>query len=129
MSLNFSTIVPVRDLARALFFRSREAWTEYLAECEEDRRNGYRPHYCRHGADLWVDYDVICGPCEDGWSYWDEDREREAAKADAEFRVEQMDELHTLGTRLKALGAPNDEVMTYWMERALKLKAIVDQYA
>lgn len=39
---------------------------EYERECEEAAREGYRPHYCFHGANLWVDYDVICPGCEDG---------------------------------------------------------------
>lgn len=38
---------------------------EYRAECEEYYSQGYRPHYCKHGRNLWVEYDVICGPCED----------------------------------------------------------------
>lgn len=39
---------------------------EYEQECDEAAREGYRPHYCIHGANLWVEYDVICPGCEDG---------------------------------------------------------------
>jgi hypothetical protein len=40
---------------------------DYEEECESYAKDGYRPHYCEHGANLWVDYDVICGYCEEGW--------------------------------------------------------------
>lgn len=42
-----------------------ESWE---ADCAQDREDGYRPHYCPHGTNLWTDYDNICGPCEDGFS-------------------------------------------------------------
>ncbi|MNW48366.1 hypothetical protein D3C74_257290 [compost metagenome] len=42
------------------------------AEWERDRdqwnRDGYRAHYCRHGVNLWVDYDCACGACEESLS-------------------------------------------------------------
>lgn len=60
----------------------------YTAECEDDAANGYRPHYCYHGTNLWTDYDPICGWCESEGSngipyYWETDRcaEYEANKA------------------------------------------------
>ena len=37
---------------------------EYEEECERSWRQGYRPHYCVHGTNMWTDYDNICGPCE-----------------------------------------------------------------
>jgi hypothetical protein len=39
---------------------------EYRAELEEYRLDGYSPRHCFHGTYLWVDYDVMCGPCEMG---------------------------------------------------------------
>jgi hypothetical protein len=41
---------------------------DYALECEADRRNGHRPHYCIHGTNQWTDYDNICGGCEDSLS-------------------------------------------------------------
>ncbi len=55
-----------RALTHVKAQRVRKA--EYEAECREWARQGYRAHHCPHGRDLWVDYDVICGPCEDGLS-------------------------------------------------------------
>lgn len=40
--------------------------TEYVEECAAYRRDGFRPHYCKHGTNMWTDYDNICGACEDG---------------------------------------------------------------
>jgi hypothetical protein len=42
----------------------REA--EYQREVEQAHKEGFRPHYCPHGTNLWVDWDPICGYCEDG---------------------------------------------------------------
>lgn len=41
---------------------------EYEQACREWAAQGYRPHYCRHGVNLWTDYDSICGDCESGQS-------------------------------------------------------------
>lgn len=38
---------------------------EYLRDVEDAAKEGYRPHHCFHGTNLWTDYDNICGPCED----------------------------------------------------------------
>lgn len=43
----------------------RQRLVEYEEECRQDRAEGHRPHYCLHGMNLWVDWDPICGPCED----------------------------------------------------------------
>jgi hypothetical protein len=44
-------------------------WASYEADCEQDRKEGHRPHYCFHGMSQWTDYDNICGACEDGYGY------------------------------------------------------------
>ena len=38
---------------------------EYDADCAQWAEEGLAPHYCIHGTNLWVDYDNICGGCED----------------------------------------------------------------
>lgn len=63
------TILPsttIRTLARQLMADDATRKAEYLAECEQSYREGFRPQYCFHGADLWSDYDVVCGWCESG---------------------------------------------------------------
>ena len=49
--------------------RKRDA--AYREECEEYAKQGYAPHYCKHGTNLWTDYDNICGPCEDSASNYE----------------------------------------------------------
>ena len=41
---------------------------EYAQACREWRDQGYYPHYCRHGVNLWTDADSVCGACESGRS-------------------------------------------------------------
>lgn len=79
-------LVMKRALRHVKAQRRRKA--EYEDECRSYAREGYRPHYCPHGRNLWVDYDVICGPCEDGLSI------HEIALMTAH------DEVHTFLTRL-----------------------------
>ena len=43
-----------------------ERLEQYERECREYAADGYRPHYCLHGVNLWTDYDNICGWCEEG---------------------------------------------------------------
>lgn len=38
----------------------------YLEAQEEHRARGHRHPYCFHGTYQWVDYDPICGGCEEG---------------------------------------------------------------
>ena len=38
---------------------------EYQRECEYWYSQGYRPHYCIHGVNMWVDWDCVCGYCEE----------------------------------------------------------------
>jgi hypothetical protein len=39
---------------------------EYRAECIQSYKDGYAPHYCKHGVNMWVDYDCACWQCEVG---------------------------------------------------------------
>lgn len=60
----------------------------YLREIVMHRQEGHRPHYCEHGTNLWVDYDNICGPCEDGISMRYPEQRREFAEDEAERRLD-----------------------------------------
>lgn len=55
----------LRLAARRLAMLTRQR-AEYDEECERWHKQGYRPHYCIHGTNLWVDYDCACGWCEMG---------------------------------------------------------------
>lgn len=56
------------DLILRMYLELTDRYELYLGDCEADRERGYRPHYCEHGTNQWVDYDNICGPCEDGYT-------------------------------------------------------------
>jgi hypothetical protein len=59
-------------LALKILKRIRGQWDAYEQECAEYLKEGFRPHYCFHGTNLWTDYDNICGWCEEygnSWSY------------------------------------------------------------
>jgi hypothetical protein len=76
----------VQSLALGLAARYERDYAEYVEACEQDRREGFRPHYCEHGTNCWTDYDNICGPCEDGITMRDGVQRRERALAEAKRR-------------------------------------------
>lgn len=55
--------IMTHDLSRVI--AGFQSWEE---DCEQDWAEGHRPHHCPHGMNQWIDYDNICGPCEDGFS-------------------------------------------------------------
>ncbi len=57
--------------ARKAQARVRTLLEDYREACEEDAREGHRPHYCVHGVNMWVDYDCACYRCEDGETVYD----------------------------------------------------------
>jgi hypothetical protein len=86
--------------ALAAVKRFRRYHADYLAECESDRRQGYRPHYCEHGTNQWTDYDNICGPCEDGRTHdYGPDIYRDAIAA-ADTALAEIDKLAAFLTAL-----------------------------
>lgn len=60
----------------------QDRWEEHAAEAA---RQGYRPHYCPHGTNWWVDYDPMCYWCEMGITIYERAIE-EARRLDAEDR-------------------------------------------
>lgn len=61
----------VLEAALVLLNRARKHFAEWEEQCREERKQGYAPSACVHGTSRWTDYDNICGPCEDGYGYWD----------------------------------------------------------
>jgi hypothetical protein len=90
----------IYTLALKFVQKYRDMHAEYERDCESDRDNGYRAHYCEHGTNQWTDYDNICGPCEDGrtlaygsWKY-------ERALSEAKARFIAADDIMRLHRRL-----------------------------
>lgn len=51
--------------ARHAFARQEKALAEWKVDAAEARAEGFRPHYCVHGTNLWTDYDPMCYGCEE----------------------------------------------------------------
>lgn len=83
----------VLGIAAKLAARSLDAYNAYLAEADRDLAEGHRPHYCEHGMNLWVDWDPICGACEDGVTAADGVHRRTVALREAHRRVEQFNRI------------------------------------
>lgn len=60
--MNTATATRAEEIATRLFEQQRQ----YEVDQREAAEDGFRPHYCIHGTNLWTDYDNICGGCEDG---------------------------------------------------------------
>lgn len=75
------TVQTVKD---AVLNGYKQMFADYADQCAEYAEQGYRPHYCVHGTNQWVDYDNICGPCEEGYGSWDEEKFGELAQDEAE---------------------------------------------
>ncbi len=65
--MNYTLMRRAKEHAATL----RERQREYEEMCEQDRRDGFRPRCCIHGASNWTDYDNICGACEDGYGSYE----------------------------------------------------------
>jgi hypothetical protein len=68
--------------------RAQADWDEMARECAEQ---GFRPHYCIHGTNLWTDYDNICQGCENGEPLWDDARDWAEAKWRAEEALRKVE--------------------------------------
>lgn len=118
----------VLKLALVIFKQYETQWDQYEAECESYAKDGYRPHRCFHGVNLWTDYDPMCGPCEDGYGYFDRLEYRKLALGEAirahaaqEERVDMLVKLMQMGApvQIAELGAwATEPVQTYYPQEA-----------
>ena len=80
-------------LAAKLAGRYWDDHQEYLEKVESDRADGFRAKHCEHGTYQWVDWDPICGACEEGWSMANGVHRRRRALDEAKSRVERVAEM------------------------------------
>lgn len=104
MATSKTTLRLARDIARSL----EQGYQEWVEACEQDRRDGYRPQFCEHGMNLHVDYDPICGPCEDGHSMRDGIFRRQFALDSAKRRMETVTKITHHMADLRSLGVVVD---------------------
>jgi len=91
-------------LAREIDKRLVAQYQDYLDDCARNAKNEHRPHYCEHGTDQWVDYDNICGPCEDGITSADPLQRRYRALAEAHDRLHQANTVSKAWLTLRQYG-------------------------
>lgn len=122
----FTLTAREQKMVLALLRQSRARYDVYLSDCEDDRRNGYRPHYCRHGVSLWVDYDCACGRCEDEGNYWD--YLTELSNARWEVRNAKRETLKRIDAMVavSALGGDVSSLMSWCGDLMRPLAALVD---
>jgi hypothetical protein len=110
-------------LALHIFKWYAREWAKYDEECAEYANKGFRPHRCFHGMNLWTDYDPICGPCEDGYSWFDPELYRKLALGQAKDAYKKFDERLDLYVKASTAGLPMDysktipwvsEPLNYW---------------
>lgn len=110
-----ATSKAVLSLAAKIAARLYSDYLDHLDACEQDRRDGYRPHYCEHGVNMWTDYDAICGYCEDGISMRDGLTRREYALDQAKRRDAKCREIVRAAQTLTDLGVEVD-MTPVWKE-------------
>lgn len=67
MALN----VAQKKMALTALKEGKARYAEYQRDMDDLRKEGYGPSHCFHGTSLWVDYDPICGYCEDGTTLYE----------------------------------------------------------
>lgn len=94
----------VYQLAAKLAAEYYQEYLEYLAACKLYIQEGFTPHYCEHGVNMWTDYDPICGSCEQGLTMGDGVMRRSLALkrardcyARAEVLIDVQEVLHEAG--------------------------------
>jgi hypothetical protein len=94
----------VMKLALIILNRHRQTFIDYEESAAEYAKQGYRPHYCVHGVNMWVDYDCACGMCEEYGGYWHYDTyarfaidEAKAAHAEQLERIDMLVKMHSKG--------------------------------
>lgn len=96
----------VLKLALIILNRHRQTFIDYEEEAAQYAKEGFRPHYCVHGVNMWVDYDCACYACEEYGSYYDYETyarfSLDEAKAAYDKQMERIDML----VKLHGMGAP-----------------------
>lgn len=99
----------ITKLALHIFNWYAKEWAKYELDCADYAKDGYRPARCFHGTNLWTDYDPICGPCEDGYGWFDRNLFRELAISQAKQAFEEFNERLDFYQKASTLHAPLDQ--------------------
>ena len=113
-----------KQMALHILKRRRKDWAEYLEECEQAWKDGYRPHYCFHGTNQWTDYDNICGYCEETGNRFDYLFELSQCLREANRLTKLQTERVNLLIQLRTAHAPIDfDEFIKWVREPLTVTA------
>lgn len=62
----------ITRIAYPVLVRLKARDAQYERDVEDAARHGFRPHYCKHGTNLWVEYDAMCPGCEEALTPYEE---------------------------------------------------------
>lgn len=115
--------VLVLKIAVAILRHMESERRKYEEHVRYHARNGHIPHYCIHGANLWVDHDIPCGACEAGY----DDREIALMEAGEAFRdwMRRMDAYRAFRDTAGNLPSELDTAMWEWINEPI---GVLDTY-
>lgn len=118
------------ELTMLIFRQTEASWEAFEAQCEEERSQGYRPSSCFHGRNMWVDYDCVCGICEDyGYYHFNRQAYRAEALAEAHRILDVVSERTAAVVKMHSLGAPIKMVdFNEWICEPLERVGYVPHY-
>jgi hypothetical protein len=110
-------------LAAIILKEYQEQWREYEAQCEEYSKQGYRPHYCFHGRNMWIDHDIACGMCEEYGYHYSYQTYARLSIDQAKYAWSVVDDRIGLYVKLNTEQAPidSDKFILWVMEPVTKL--------
>lgn len=120
---NYAQKSKIMSVAKRHLDAYRAQFAAHEVEKREAWARGEMLHYCVHGTNLWTDYDPMCGPCEDGYGYWDYLTFAGLALAEAKADYVRFEERLSLYVKLSNMGAPADALfsLTEWVSEPVEV--------
>ena len=89
-----------------------------------DGRNGYRFPICIHGSSLITDYDNICGGCEDGYTYFEYERDARESIDRAKRAYTEYLKRYDLVLSIMGMGYDKPTPLAKWADEAIDIRKI-----
>lgn len=105
-----------------------QAERKKYADFDEARRDwyrsgegqaGYKFPYCIHGTSTITDYDNICGGCEDGYTYFDYERDARESIDRARRAYKEYLRRSDVALTLQGMGYDKPMPIIHWAHEAL----------
>lgn len=118
----------VLKLATQLVERARKNYRDYdearAAWYRSSDTRGYRFPECIHGVSLITDYDPMCGPCEDGYSYFDYTQQARDALFRARQAYDESMRRWNIVFDIMGMGYDKPQPLADWATSAMELENI-----